>query len=156
MNSVSNKDKLYLTKVSHKELQISLLLFYVLAKSKVISGRVPTSDCAHSWRHYSVASLGNQAASTMTWYPTVSDYPGTEQTNPCPILILPSTSLGSDKNQFWSHCFGSTKVWTHKVRILRSPKTGDGRSTNLAILSGMPWKRQFAFNGCLIKKPICI
>ena len=45
---------------------ICLLVFYVLAKSKLILGWVPTWDSAHSWRIYNVAALGNQAASTMT------------------------------------------------------------------------------------------
>ena len=45
------------------------LSFYVLATSKVISGRVSIcdSDGAHLWQLYSGASLGNQGASTMTW-----------------------------------------------------------------------------------------
>ena len=34
--------------------------FGVLATSKVISGRVPSCDSAHSWRLYSAAPLGNQ------------------------------------------------------------------------------------------------
>ena len=37
----------------------------------------------------------------MTWYPTRSHYPDTEPTSPCPILIMPSTWLGSDKYQFY-------------------------------------------------------
>ena len=37
-------------------------LFYVLATSKVIQGRV------HSWRRYSAAPLRNQATIPMTWY----------------------------------------------------------------------------------------
>ena len=36
-----------------------LLLFYVLATSKVTSGHVPTCDSAHSWRLYIVAPQGN-------------------------------------------------------------------------------------------------
>ena len=47
-------------------MMIDCLLFCVLATSKVISGRVPTCDNAHSWRLYSAAQLGNQAVSTMT------------------------------------------------------------------------------------------
>ena len=48
------------------------LLSYVLATSKVISGRVSTCDSVHSWQLYSAAWLGDQATSTMTWYPTVT------------------------------------------------------------------------------------
>ena len=47
-----------------------LLLFYILASSKVISGRVLTWDSTHLWRLNSAATLGNQPTSTMTWYPT--------------------------------------------------------------------------------------
>ena len=42
-----------------------LLLFYILATSKVISGRIVTYCSAHSWRLYSAVSLGHQAADTM-------------------------------------------------------------------------------------------
>ena len=39
---------------------VCVLEFYVLATSKVISGRVPTCDSVHSWRFYSAATLGDQ------------------------------------------------------------------------------------------------
>ena len=45
----------------------------------------------------SSALLGHQATGTMTCYPTQSHYPDPEWTNHCPILIMPSTRLGSDK-----------------------------------------------------------
>ena len=49
---------------------------YVLATSKVIfkvrSRWLLTCDSVHSWRLYSAAPLGNQAFSTMMWYPTQS------------------------------------------------------------------------------------
>ena len=50
-------------------LDVFVLLFYVLATSKVISGWVPPCDNAHSWQLYSAASLGHQAAGTITCYP---------------------------------------------------------------------------------------
>ena len=43
-----------------------LFEFYVLATCNEISGRVLTCDSEHSWRLYSAAFLGDQAASTMT------------------------------------------------------------------------------------------
>ena len=73
------------------------LLFYVLATSKVISGGVPTCDSVHSWQLYSAASL---ATGSITYYPTQSHYPDTERTNLCPILIMLSDRLGSNKYQF--------------------------------------------------------
>ena len=54
-----------------------LRLFYILAKSNVISGQIPTHDSAHSWHHNSTVPLGNQAISTMMWYPTQLHYPNT-------------------------------------------------------------------------------
>ena len=45
-------------------------------------------------------NLEHQAASTMNYYPTQPNYPGTEPTNPCPILMMPSVRLGSNKYQF--------------------------------------------------------
>ena len=44
--------------------------------------------------------LGDQATSTMTWYSTQLHFPDTRPTGPYPILIMPSTWLGSDKYQF--------------------------------------------------------
>ena len=59
--------------------QMPLLLeFYALATSKVISGRVSTSHSAHSLSLYSAVLLGDQAANTMTRYPTQSHYLDTE------------------------------------------------------------------------------
>ena len=55
-----------------------LLEFYALATSKVILGQVMTCASVHSWRLYSAAPLGDQATSTMTWYPTQPQYPDTE------------------------------------------------------------------------------
>ena len=62
-----------------------LLLFYVLSNySKVILGRVPSCDSAHTYKLYSAAPLGNQTASTMTCNPTESHYPDTEPPRPFP------------------------------------------------------------------------
>ena len=61
-------------------------LFCVIAISKVISEQLPTCDSVNSWWLYSAAPLGNQSASTMTWYPTQAHDPCTEPTNLYPIL----------------------------------------------------------------------
>ena len=50
----------------------------------------------------SVASLLDQATSTMTRYPTQSHYLNTKQTRPCPILAVLSSTLSADKYQFKS------------------------------------------------------
>ena len=98
---------------------------------------------AHSWQLYSAASLEHQAASTMTCYPTQSNYPDTELTSSCHILIMPNPRLGSEKDQFLSLWFDSTRFWTrrlqtraHDLRIPRSPRMGGGHSTHSAILTG--------------------
>ena len=64
------------------------------------AGAVPTCDSVHSWQLYSADSLENQAAGTMTCYPTQSYHPDNEQTSPCHILIMSSARLGSDRYQF--------------------------------------------------------
>ena len=46
---------------------------------------------------------------------------------------MQSAWLGSDKYQFESHWFDSTKVQTRKIQIPKSPKTEDGRFTLSAI-----------------------
>ena len=56
------------------KLFVCLLVFYVIATSKIMSRWVPICDSAHSWRLYSAASLGHQATGTMTCYPTQSHY----------------------------------------------------------------------------------
>ena len=81
-----------------------LLLFYVLATSKVISGWQPTCESAHVWWFYCAASLRDQS---MTRCPTLSHYPNTVLTSLGPILIMPSARLDSDKYQFDKLLFDS-------------------------------------------------
>ena len=72
---------------------ICLLLFYVLATSKVTSGRVLICDSARSWRLY------NAAPTRKPWPPAYliqSHYSDAEPTGPCAILIMPSAWLGSE------------------------------------------------------------
>ena len=59
-----------------------------------------TFECAHSCRLYSAAALGNQVISTMIWYPPLSHYPDPDWTSPSHILLMLSTSLGCNKDQF--------------------------------------------------------
>ena len=47
---------------------VCLLLFYVLAKSKVITGRGPTCNSAHLWWLYSAASLGHGKGHGAHWH----------------------------------------------------------------------------------------
>ena len=82
---------------------VSGLLFYVLATHDVISQWLLTCESGHSLWLYSAGPLGNQATSNITWYPTQPQYPDTEQTSLCPILIMLSAYLGCDKYQFQSH-----------------------------------------------------
>ena len=96
------------------------LFWYVLATFKVISGRVPTCDSTHSWQHYNAASLVYLTTRTRTWYPTQSLYPNTELTSHCPIPIMLSARLGSDKNKFLSHWFDSTRTLKNGRRTLYS------------------------------------
>ena len=97
---------------------------YVLATYKVKSGRVPTCNCAHSWRLYSAVSLGHQTAGTMACYPIQSHYPDTDPTSPCPILIISSAWLGNNKYQcLW---FDLTRFQTHELQIgTRDLRIGD-------------------------------
>ena len=63
----------------------------------------PDSKCdsVHMWQLHSTAPLANLVASIMTQYPTQLHYSGSVLTSPCPILIIPSARLGSDKYQFY-------------------------------------------------------
>ena len=98
--------------------QVCLLLFYVLATSKVISGRVLTCDSVHSWRLYSITPMGNHAFSTVTWYRTQSHYPYTEPTSPCSLLIRPNTWLESDKYQFYKPLIWLNNLPQARTRVL--------------------------------------
>ena len=100
---------------------VCLLLLYTLATSEVISGWVLTCDNPHSWRLYSAASLGNQATSTMTCYPTQSHYADTEPTSPCPILIMLSVCKEVTNINF--KVIGLTRLGFGNVRSRFEPMT---------------------------------
>ena len=120
-----------------------LLEFYVLATSKVISGWIPTGDRAYSWRFYSAASLGDQTASTMSWYPIESLYPDTSH---CPIIIMQRAWLGSNNYQFLSHWFYSTRGWAREFELSNLPKQEIGqliRPSRLILRSGRVRHIQF-------------
>ena len=55
----------------------------------------------------------------MTQYPTKSHYPDNELTSLCPILLMPSTRLGSRSTYFISHWFHSTWNRTPDPTILK-------------------------------------
>ena len=105
-----------------------LLEFYVLGTCKVISGWIPSCDSAQPWWPYSPAPLWDQASSTMTQCSTQSHYPDPEPTSPCPILIISSTWLGSDRYQFLSHQFDSARNQTPNLPHARS-----------AVISSSDW-----------------
>ena len=85
---------------------VCLLFVYILATSKVISGRVPT--CKHTWQHLKcchTGKLGHRHHDLIScWTKQSSAYPN----NAC---------LGSYKYQFLSHWFTSITGWIHEVRI---------------------------------------
>ncbi len=93
-----------------------LLILYVLATSKVISGWVTT------WLSDRLVELYILETSKVISEPSYPNYT--------------KCLAGSDKYQCLSHSFNSTRVQTSEVRIPRSPKTGGGRSTHSAIPSG--------------------
>ena len=66
-----------------------LLLFCVLASSKVIAGRAPTCNNAQPWGLYSVAS-GKQGHNHHNPLCTQAHYPDTDLTSTYPILIMPN------------------------------------------------------------------
>ena len=74
--------------------------FTVVGQAQWGARGLPTCDSVHSWRLYNAASLGYQATSTMTCYPTELHYLDTEPTSSCPVSLILSAGLGSDKYQF--------------------------------------------------------
>ena len=76
-----------------------LLLFYLLAKSKVISWKELICDSAHSWRFIVLShSKTNQIVSTMSWYHTQSLYPDTELSSHCLMRVMPNARIGNSKH----------------------------------------------------------
>ena len=113
-----------------------LLEFYVLATSNFISGQPPTCDGVHSWWLHSAAPLGDQAASTMTWYLIQSHYPDTECARPCHTITILSIWPGSDKYQFVLNSFVCLDLGSNlEVRFVWSTKTGD-KTPNSFCVSG--------------------
>ena len=108
---------------------VSLFLLNAQATSKVISGWAPTFDSLLSWRLHSAAPLGSHAVSTMTWYPTQSHYPDTEQISPCPILIMPSTWLGSDMYQFVKSLIWLVHGFEHTISPMRDQCATESATT---------------------------
>ena len=84
-----------------------LLEIYVLTTSKVISRRVSTWDSVCLWWLYSTAPLGNLTTSALTQYHL--NYPDTELTSCCLILLMPSARLGSSKYQLYN-----SLTWLHQ------------------------------------------
>ena len=103
-----------------------LLEFYVLASSMVISWWILTFDNEHSWQFHSAVPLGNQVASTMTQYPTQSDYLGTD--------IYPPS------NQTSSHyvLLNGLKLGANWAYILANFYELHGRAIN--FMDGLGWK----------------
>ena len=82
-----------------------------------------TFDSAHSWERHISTPQGNQATVTISRYPTHSHYPDIETTSLCPILIMLSTRIGSDKNQFhkmlvWLNWELNSRSPAHEARAL--------------------------------------
>ena len=69
----------------------------------------------------SAALLADQATSTMTEYPTQLHYPDSEPTSPCPVLVMSSARLGSNKYQFLSHWVDSTRNQTPDLQHVKPP-----------------------------------
>ena len=69
VNNIKKKPTVYARQAAwqlHNQTRaFDLLLFYVLATYKVISGQGPTCHSAHSWRLYSAARLDDQTTNTM-------------------------------------------------------------------------------------------
>ena len=76
------------------------LVFTILTTHKVIWSWVPNCDSVHTWRFYTVALLGGEAAANLTRFHTQSHHLETELISLSYILIMPSVRLDSDKHQF--------------------------------------------------------
>ena len=85
----------------------------------------------NGYRFVTVHTLGDfielpywETSLSVPWYFTESHYPNIEPTSPCPILVMPSNWLESDKYQCLSHWFDSTSVWTSEFPDLPKLEMG--------------------------------
>ena len=74
----------------------------------------------HSHCDFIVLVHGKTRSSTP--WPHLSHHPDPERISPCPILIMLSTWLGSDKYTILSHLFDLTRVWTYWFKSTDLPK----------------------------------
>ena len=74
---------------------VYLLLFYILATSKVVlSGGIPFCESTLLWRIGSAARQGDdEIVSTVVQYPTQSHYSDTMLISPYPILLMLNVRL---------------------------------------------------------------
>ena len=56
---------------------------------------------AHTWWLDKAAPVRDQAADTMTQFPSQTYYPDTEEPNPCPMLVMLTIKQGGVKYQFY-------------------------------------------------------
>ena len=127
--------------------------FTVLRQAQWGVGSVLTCDSAHSWCLYSAALLWGIRPShsvILSWHCTNKS---------CPILIMQSTRLGSDKYQFKTLWFDSIRVRTHEVwirtwevRIPWSPRMGGGCSTHS---TGCPFTSTLVVYNLVIVEWLC-
>ena len=102
----------------------------------VIKVALHTTIDINKWNHniYTYI-LSHSITSTSVILPLSHTILTRNRTSPCPVLIMHSAWLGSDKYQFESHRFDSTRVQTHgfvnqtrKVKIFRSLSMRGGHS----------------------------
>ena len=114
------------------------VFFCAPATANLIAGRVPTCGSLQSWLLHSAAPQGNQSVSTMISYPTQSLHPDTEPTSPCPIIIMLSTWLQSDKYQLYK-----SLVWLDcNINEVRPQWVLE--SYHLLHTYKLPWHRTFS------------
>ena len=88
--------------------------FYVLTRSMVISGQIPTCHSAHSWQHLQYCPTGRWGSGSMT---TQWHYPDTELTNPFPAVVMPSANLGSNVCQSYKF---DCRLWFKLISLNHS------------------------------------
>ena len=111
---MSYQDMLISTYVKNNTLTNDRLVgcwsFTSLQHLRSYQGRYRIVTVIHSWWLFSIALLGNQATSTLSQCPTQWHYPDTELVCPCPMRIMPSAMMGSDKYKFLQ-IIGLTQLW---------------------------------------------
>ena len=92
--------------------------------------------------------LADQATGIITGYPTQSHYPNTQPTIACPILIMQSASLGSDKYSVLSDWVDTDQSLNQRDHLISLKEAWMLNSFGHLVKAGAPFVRLHCVQCC--------